>query len=203
MHHLLSVPILTIENYFHSQVTAFLWGLKSTKRCVSKVKDWWDIGKRPTGATSTVNKIVSLDMKNFLHHICRAFLCESYKGWSHIELLAQWLFTMYMKSKNQVKTKKSNVGKMFPIKIWLFWPLDNSKRLCSLGAPGIFVFCSKLLNLTWLPRGCCLPLILWRYLWPIFLEFKTLTAEYLLAGFFYWPITRHWFLKSTWWALCT
>ena len=47
------------------------------------------IGKRPTGETSTVNKIVSQDIKIFLHHISRAFLFESYKGWSHIKLLAQ------------------------------------------------------------------------------------------------------------------
>ena len=60
-----------------------------------------NIGRRPTGATSTVNKRVSLDIKIFLHHISRAFLFESYKGWSHIKLLTQWLFTIYMKSKNQ------------------------------------------------------------------------------------------------------
>ena len=81
-----------------------------------------------------------------------------------------------MKSKNQLK--KSKVGKMFPIRSWLFCPMDTLERLCCLGVPGIFVFCSKLLNLTWLPRGCCLPLILWRHLWPIFVEFKTSTAEY-------------------------
>ena len=137
------------------------------------------IGKRPTGATSTVNKIVSLDIENFLNHICRAFLCESYRGWSHIIPLAQWLFTMYMKFENQLKTKKSKVGKMFPIKSWLFWHMDIFERLCSLGAPGTFVFCSKLLNLTWLLRGCFLPLILWHHLWPIFIEFKTSTAEFL------------------------
>ena len=137
------------------------------------------IGKRPTGATSTVNKIVSQDIKILLHHISRAFLFESYKGWSHIKLLAQWLFSMYKKSKNQLKTKKSKVGKMFPIKSSYFWPIYIFKRPCSLGAPGIFVFCSKLLNLTWLPRGCCHPLILWRHLWPIFIEFKTSTAEFL------------------------
>ena len=137
------------------------------------------IGKRPTGATSTVNKIVSQDIKILLHHISRAFLFESYKGWSHIKLLAQWLFSMYKKSKNQLETKKSKVGKMFPIKSSYFWPIYIFKRPCGLGAPGIFIFCSKLLNLTWLPRGCCHPLILWRYLWPIFIEFKTSTAEFL------------------------
>ena len=137
-----------------------------------------------------------------------------------------------MKSKISLKIKKSKVGKMFPIKSWLFWPMVIFKRLCSVGAPGIVVFCRKLLNLTWLPRGCCLPqspkcvegdtsgitpsvfsiwkpagrirfvqsetthqvvlplsplsprnkvLILWRHLWPIFIEFKTSTAEFLLC----------------------
>ena len=100
----------------------------------------WTIGKRPTSVTSTVNKIVSLDIENFLYHICRAFLCKSYRGWSHIIPLAQWLFTMYMKFDNQQKTKKSKVGKMFPIKSWYFWPMYIFNRLCSLGAPGIFVF---------------------------------------------------------------
>ena len=103
-----------------------------------------NIGKRPTGATSTVNKIVSQDIKIFLHHISRAFLVESYKGWSHIKLLAQWLFSMYKKSKNQLKIKKIKVGKMFPIKSLHFWPIYIFKRPCGLGAPGIFVFCSKL-----------------------------------------------------------
>ena len=56
---------------------------------------------------------------------------------------------------------------MFPIKSWLFWPMDISKRLCSLGAPGIFVFCYKLFNLAWL---------------PLFIEFKAFTAESLLTS---------------------
>ena len=55
---------------------------------------------------------------------------------------------------------------MFPIKRWLFGPMNIFKRLCSLGAPGILVFCYKLLNLTWL---------------PLFIEFKAFTAESLLA----------------------
>ena len=50
---------------------------------------------------------------------------------------------------------------MFTIKS----PMDIFERLCSLGAPGIFVFCYKLLNLTWL---------------PLFIEFKASTAEFLL-----------------------
>ena len=56
---------------------------------------------------------------------------------------------------------------MFPIKSWLIWAMDISKRLCSLGAPGIFVFCYKLFNLTWL---------------PLFIEFKAFTAESLLTS---------------------
>ena len=36
MHHLLSVPILTIENYFHSQVTAFFMRTKKVLNSVSQ-----------------------------------------------------------------------------------------------------------------------------------------------------------------------
>ena len=85
---------------------------------------------------------------------------------------------------------------MLPIKSWFFWPMDIFKRLCSLGAPGIFVFCCKLLNLTWLSRGCCLPLIYCRHLWPIFIEFKTSTAEFLLVRSFSCICTKIWHVKG-------
>ena len=143
---------------------------------------------------------MSQDIKIFLHHISRAFLVESYKGWSHIKLLAQWLFSMYKKSKNQLKIKKIKVGKMFPIKSLYFWPIYIFKRPCGLGAPGIFVFCSKLLNLTWLLRGCFLPLILWRHLWSIFIELETSTADFLLL--FVLSLLRWFFNYSNWYWYC-
>ena len=123
---------LGIENYSNYDVMSLIL-IKTLYWFLFQfwIKQLFAIGRRPTGATSTVNKRVSLDINIFLHHICRAFLCESYKGWSHIILLAQWLFTVYMKSKNQLKTKKSKVARMFPIKSWFFWPMYIFKRLCS------------------------------------------------------------------------
>ena len=79
--------------------------------------------------------------------------------------MEQHFFSINMKSKISLKIKKSEVARMFPIKSWLFGPINIFKRLCSLGAPGILVFCYKLLNLTWL---------------PLFIEFKAFTAESLL-----------------------
>ena len=61
--------------------------------------------------------------------------------------MAQSLFSIYMKSKISLKIKNSKVAKMFTIKSWFFCPMDIFERLCSLGAPGILVFCYKLLKL--------------------------------------------------------
>ena len=67
---------------------------------------------------------------------------------------------------------------------YFIWPIDIFKRVCSIvgaSAAGIFAVLWLTFKLTRLPRGCCLPPVVCRHLWPT-LENSKLDGRILIEN---------------------